>query len=100
MTLVLSLSDRAELELRQHAAAAGKEVSKYATELLEQAVAQLPSTKADVPAGQAQSIAERLAPLLQAAWAVQRQPPEPLRGDEAEVRRLVLEKYRKQGLQL
>jgi len=100
MTLVRSISDRAELELRQHAAAAGKEVSKYATELLEQAVAQLPLTDPSVPAGQTQSIAERLAPLLQAAWSLQREPHRSLRGDEAEVRRLVLEKYRRQGLQL
>ncbi len=47
------------------------------------------------------SIGETLTPILQEAWALKRGRPSPfLRGQESETQQMIVEKFKRQGLQL
>lgn len=47
------------------------------------------------------SVWQVIAPILEQAWAVQRDSrPAPLQGQELETQRLVVEKFKRQGLKL
>jgi hypothetical protein len=102
MTLSISLSILAEARLREKAAAVGKDPAAYASELLEEVVTDFSAIAPSQPSDEAgPTVGERLAPLLRQAWSLKSVPDgPPLRGDEAEVQQLVVDKFRKQGLRL
>jgi len=100
MTLNISLSSRAEAILRDRAAAVGKEPTVLASELLEEAVSKS-AENSTPPLDDAASVAESLTPILQEIWSIEPDPlPSDLKGQEAVIRGMVVEKFRKQGLKL
>ena len=101
MTLTISISPEVEAKLKQNAAA-GKDLATYASELLESAVA--PDSGEPTSSKSNRSIYDELLPILEQAWALPLDPEESsrvrLKGEEAIVKQMIIEKFRKQGLKL
>jgi hypothetical protein len=102
MTLTISISPEVEAKLKQEAAAAGKDLATYASELLESAAAVYSGEPANSESNR--SIYDELLPILEQAWALPLNPEESsrvhLKGEEAIVEQMIIEKFRKQGLKL
>ena len=98
MTLSVSITPQAEATLKERAAAAGKDPTAYASELLETAIGKS-ELRSPSPVGE--SIYDALEPILREAWALyDGSPRAPMLDEESEVDQILVEKFRKQGLRL
>lgn len=92
MTLTLEISPELEERLRQHAAAAGRDTSDYAADLLSRAVGHLVAPELPLSEAEQQRMRVAMDEWLKYVETIQPDPNPPrLRGQEAEIEKIIIE---------
>ncbi|HSZ56406.1 MAG TPA: hypothetical protein VK797_12135 [Tepidisphaeraceae bacterium] len=101
MTLTINLSAEAEAQLKAKAAAAGRDAADYAADIVEHSVRDGADGSRVLSEGEQARLSALAEELIRRSeqLAFDSSPPR-LKGPEREIEELIVEKFRKQGLQL